>query len=456
MVHRHRLSTLSLAFAFSSSLCACIGDQVDLGESTNPSTPRGALCANSTTLDGDVTAGSQEELNELAGCEVITGNFYISPFLGPDFTPLGSLERVDGTLDIGRLSVLDRLDVPEDESAAQFALLDSGWIESFEGFEQLTSVGSLWLRGILAPSLAPLSNLRTLTNGGTLSIGPCLNLADLQGLENLTGIVDVSLSCDSLVSLRGLNVPRRMREFSVIAPQLTDLGDFHVEELTSLQLYGTQLTHLDALSQLTSASRIDIYDNGQLTNADGLDALQGVEELTISANGRLTELPEFAALGHLGGLRVTSNAALRNLPIIPTLMLQFDGRGDYRTRDYPDPWANAAPEDIAYFTPDFVIISANPSLEDVTLPAGWIGSRLIEIAGNSRLRSITLNTTRSADYLGIDGNPVLESVDLGDLTQAARLVVADNPLLPLDGFDDVQSFDRVVTSGPAVPEEPAP
>jgi hypothetical protein len=460
MVHQHRLSTL-VFFAFSSgSLCACIGDQVDLGESTNPSTPLGSLCENSTTIQGSVSAGSQEELNELAGCEVITGDLFVFPFFDPDFTPLASLVRVDGTLDVGRYSFLDNLDpISDEELARQTSLLDSGWINSLEGFENLTSAGNLWLRGVLAPSLAPLSNLRTLTDGGTLSIGPCLNLSSLTGLENLTGIVDVSLSCNSLVSLSGLNFPRRMRNLTLVSPQLTDLGDFDVEELTSLQIYGTQLENLDALARLTTVGSIDLFSNERLVSADGLAGLEVVGELTISANGMLDHLPDFSALGSLGGLRLTSNYALRRLPSFPTMQLEFDNyEQTFSTPDEPDAWADAAPEDLARYTPDVVEISGNQSLEDVTLPVGWIGARRIEIAGNDHLRSVTLNTTRSTDYLGIASNPLLESVELGDLSRAARLLIAGNPLLPLDIFDDVESFERRVTSGPAVPapEEPAP
>jgi len=184
-----------------------------------------------------------------------------------------------------------------------------------------------------------------------------------------------------------------------------------------------------------------------------------VEELTIAANGSLDHLSDFPALGHLGGLRVTSNAALTRLPTFPTMQLEFENyEQTFSTPDDPDAWANAGPSEIARFTPDVVDISGNGSLEEVTLPVGWLGARTIEITGNERLRSITLTTTRSADYLAIGSNPQLESIELGDLTRASRLVVADNPLLPLEGFDDVQSFDRLVTSGPAVPlpEEPAP
>src|SRR5690242_8110072 len=111
MVHHHRLNSYVLSVALSSiNLCACIGDQIDLGESSNPGTPRGSRCATSTTVEGNVTAGNQEELNELAGCEAITGDLYIFPFFEPDFTPLASLQRVEGTLDVGRMSFLGNLD----------------------------------------------------------------------------------------------------------------------------------------------------------------------------------------------------------------------------------------------------------------------------------------------------------------------------------------------------------
>src|SRR6187401_528750 len=115
MVRHHRLDPFIITFALSWSLCACVGEQVDLGESTNPSTPRGSLCATSTSFEGNVTAGNQQQLNELAGCEVITGDLFIFPFFDPDFTPLASLQRVGGTLDVGRLSFLDNLDPISDE-----------------------------------------------------------------------------------------------------------------------------------------------------------------------------------------------------------------------------------------------------------------------------------------------------------------------------------------------------
>jgi hypothetical protein len=458
MVQHHYLSTLGLAFAFSSSLCACVGEQVDLGESTNPSTPVGSRCAAGTTLDGNVTAGTQEELNDLAGCEVITGDLFIFPFFDPDFTPLASLQRVGGTLDVGRYSFLDNLDpISDEEVSRQMALLDSGWINSFAGFESLTSVGNLWLRGILASSLAPLSNLRTLTDGGTLDIGPCLNLQSLEGLENLTGIVDVSLSCTSLTSLRGLNIPRRLRNFTIIAPELIDLGDFGVEELTSLQIYGTQLRDLAALGQLKTAVSIDIFGNDSLLDADGLAALELVDDLSISLNGSLDQLPDFPALGHLGALRITSNVRLKRLPSFPMMQLDFDTyEQNFTTPDNPDPWAIAAPEDIDRYTPEVVQISGNASIEDVTLPVGWIGARDIEISSNDRLKSVTFTSTRSADRLTITGNPQLESVALGDMRRALRLLIAANPRLPLEPFDDVQSFERLVTAGPVVPDEPAP
>jgi hypothetical protein len=46
------------------------------------------------------------------------------------------------------------------------------------------------------------------------------------------------------------------------------------------------------------------------------------------------------------------------------------------------------------------------------------------------------------------------SVNLGHSPGGGAWVVAASPLLPLDIFDDVETLERLVTSGPAIPEEP--
>jgi hypothetical protein len=458
MVHHHRLSTLVITVAFSSGdLCGCVGDQVDLGESTNPSTPSGSLCAASTTLSGRATAGNQQELNDLAGCEVITGDLFIYPFEDPDFTPLSALRRVQGTLEIGRLPFLDDNDFSQEIVDQTFALRDAGWISSLAGFENLSAVGNLILEGVSAPTLAPLRNLSALTDGGALQIGPCVNLEDLTGLENLTGIVDLPLSCGSLVSLRGLTFPRRMRDVFLETPALGDLGNFGVEELRTLRVSGTQLVNLDALSELTVADALEIGENPLLTSMDGLGNLQRAGSLMVFFNDSLDHLPEFETLYELGALDLVANLALTRIPSFPGLRRLFDEQVQtFADQPDPDPWPNMAPTDLARFTPEFLRIASSPLIEEVTIPYGWIGARDIEIGALDGLRRLTFTSMRSAEFLAISLNAVLESVDLGDMRRVTDLVVADNAVLPLDVFDDLETFERLVTSGPAVPEEPAP
>jgi len=459
MVHHRRLDILVITFAFSSGgLCACVGEQVDLGESTNPSTPSGSRCATSTTLEGSVSAGNQQELDDLAGCEVITGDLYIFPFEGADFTPLTALRRVHGTLDVGRLSFVDDLtQLTQEEVDRQFALRDAGWISSLAGFENLTAVGNLLLEGVSAPTLEPLRNLSALTDGGTLQIGPCVNLEDLTGLENVTGIVDLMLSCGSLVSLRGLSFPSRMRDVFLETPALSDLGDPAIEELRELRINGTQLENLDELSELTLADVLEIGQNPVLASMDGIGNLTRVDQLRVFFNDSLEQLPEFETLYELGGLELVANLALTRIPSFPGLRRLFDEQVQtYADQPDPDPWVNMAPTDLARFTPEYVHVYSSPLIEEITIPFGWIGARDVEIGALDGLRRLTFTSMRSAEFLSIAANPLLETVDLGDLRRVTDLVVADNAVLPLDLFDDLETFDRLVTPGPAIPEEPAP
>lgn len=424
---------------------ACSGETVSLGENVRYLEASGSRCRSASTVEGSVRASNQAQIDELAGCEVIEGDLFVNPFENPDLQPLASLRVVGGTLDLGRYSLFDEItDDYEEQLEREGDLLESGWLASFEGLEQLESVGSISLQGISAPSLAPLANLRGLTQSGRLSIGICQNLADLQGLENLRGVVDLQILCDSLESLRGLSFPTRMGNVTIGGSNLRDLGDLALEVVEDLDIRNTALENLDALSTLTNADRLMLSSNPALTNLDGLNTLQQSDAVRIISNPALERLPEFDSLGVLRELVLLENERLVELPAFPYLVTVLEGSASLRDPAF----------DREYFRLDSLRIEDNPALERLHLPGAWALAGLIQISDNASLESIAFTQMEAADHVTIENNPALAQVDVGALRTVDELYVLNNPLLPLAGFDSLRTFESELSNGPAGGAEP--
>lgn len=428
---------------------ACSADTVDLGEVSNDLTAA-SRCQESTLVEGSVLVENQAQLDELEGCEEIAGNFYIRPFAGADFRPLAALNTVGGALVLGRLTAFDMLDLPLEVQERigeimeqEQALLQSGCFSSLEGFEGLERVGSLSLNGVGTPDLQAFSNLSTLSNGGVLEIGACANLRALTGLEQLSGIVALTQLCNSLESLAGPRFAPSMSNAYIFGTSLADLGSFAPESVNELRIEDTALENLDALSRLSRATHIDVYGNPSLTNVDAFDALNYVGYLRIANSPLLERLPELTSIYELSTLSIVGNDALTNIPSIPNI---------YLVRGLME-WGNLAPEDALRIRPDLIQIIGNRSLESVAIPAGWLGVSYLDIGNNDSLTSIDLANVHAADALWIGTNAALTSVNLGLLETVDDLRVIDNPSLPLEPFDAVQTFRRIVQSGPLEPDQ---
>jgi hypothetical protein len=437
--------------AYALALCsgACSGETVDVGEVTRDLEAAPSRCTESTLVQGSVLIESQAQVDELEGCERIEGNLHVRPFDGADFRPLGALREVGGALELGRMTALDYLELPIEEQERfdeilepELALLDAGWLTSLEGFENLELAGSLALSGVGAPDLGPLSNLFALTNGGVLQIGPCTNLLSLEGLEQLRGVVDLSLNCNSLTTLAGPRFGARMGNVIIEGTNITDLGTFAPEVVNELRIQGTAIENLDALSGLAFATSVDLFDNPSLIDVEALDALFDVGYLRIGNSPLLERVPELTSLSELHTLSIVGNASLTNFPSLP-------GVGPL----IPDTeWGNLAAEDALRVRPDIIQVVGNPALETLVIPRGWLAVSYLEIAANDGLASIDLSSLHAAEQVAITANPALVSVNLGLLETADDLRIIDNPLLPLEPFDAVQTFRRIVQPGPLTPD----
>jgi hypothetical protein len=424
---------------------ACAGDTFELGEVSRDVEASPSRCESSALVEGSVVLENQEQIEQLEGCEEIAGDLYIRPFAGADFSSLAALKKVGGALELGRLTVFDLEDAPLEVqdgidaiNEQEQALLDSGCFTSLVGFEGLERAGSLSLNGVGAADLQGFSNLSALTNGGVLQIGPCSNLRDLGGLERLSGVVELTQQCNSLESLAGPSFAPSMSNAYIVGASLADLGSFAPESVNELRIEDTALENLDALSQLSRANHIDIFGNRALSNADALEALSFVGDLRIANSPLLERLPELAAIYELDTLSITGNDALTNVPSLPNIGLVSG----------PAEWGNLAPEEAVRVRPDILQITGNSALQSLAIPAGWLAVGYLDISSNGQLTRIDLGNLHAADALAIGGNPALTSVELGSLETVDDLRIVNNPLLPLEPFDAVQAFRRLVQPGP--------
>lgn len=421
---------------------ACSGDTIDLGNNRGPLTATSPSCDIPTDSGNSVVVFNQADVDRLAGCTTLP-NLFVVPFENPDFTPLGSLVRIEGEAELGQFNLPD--DIVDGDELDAFSdeltrLLASGWLNSLEGFEALEQIGNLRVNGLGVSSLESLSNLSALTDGGVLEINGCTALRDLTGLENLAGVVELIVFCETLESLRGFDFPDVMGTLAIGAP-LTDLGAFDASRVGYLSLGGTALTNLDGLSSLASADSVVIGGNPELVDVGGLDGLSGNLDLNVNGNFALETLPDFPRVQGLTSLQVVANSALRNLPAFPGILESFERMSEF-TPPAPAPF---------WFDVDQVRVSLNPALEAIAIPRALTAASVVEIASNAALKTIAFADVESMNELFIADNPALERVELGALERVDSLTLVNNPLLSPAAFDGVQV--RQVSEG-ELEEEP--
>jgi hypothetical protein len=427
-----------LLAALTAFISACSGDRVNVGEDTlEPTVPSNSRCADDSRLAEDVTVTNQSELSALEGCEVIDGDLYVVPFAGADLRPLHALTSVEGTLAFAEAPGT----VLGSEVARIQALNEAGWLTSLEGLESLESVGALQLHG-LSTGLAPLANLRVVTEGW-LEIVRCNDLRDLDGLQNVAGIDTLTLVCESLESMTGIQLPPSMTSLYIDAASLTDLGSFAVEGVESdMAIMNTRLQNLDALSGLRYVGGgLVLQNNPALDDMSGLDGLEVLGTLIIRDNASIEVMPPFTALSRIEGLMVYDNLRLRELPTFPALYADvgvLDGLDeDERART------------LLAWRPDLIEVVGNPELEQLSIPRGWSSGSHVAVRNNAKIKVVDFARLESIDRLVISGNPLLDSVELGALATVASLKVQDNPLLAPSDFDPVQTFERDMSGNAA-------
>lgn len=417
-------------------IAACSGEVVNLGENSSE------LVTNSTCAvdtGAPIFVQNQSQLDALAGCEQLSSDLVVFPFEDVDLSPLSALRTVAGTLDLGRQPVLEQ-DVVGVLSTERIlrdqALVAGGWLTSLDGLEALESAGALTIQGLGATSLAPLSNLRALTQGGALELESCTRLRTLEGLENISGLTDVFLRCDSLTTIAGLPLPSVVGNLVIQGTNITDLGDFDVIRADRLSIVATSLTNLDALSSVETAEALNIGNNELLTSVDGVANIGTLSELLVHDNAVLERLPDFVNVSLIEVVDVQDNPLLRNLPSFPSVSTLF-----LRDQEFE------LPAQRLNLNADALVVTGNAALEEIIVPSLLPAIRFVQIERNAALTHISFSDMEAADFVSIADNPVLQSVDVGNLA-VDDLQVLGNPQLGLDDFDGVRTFEQQLSSEP--------
>jgi hypothetical protein len=433
---------------------ACSADSVDLG--TVPAPPEGSgsgRCALSSVLEGSVLVTDQAGLDELAGCEEITGNLEIAPVEGASLAPLASLRRVGGTLELGSVSwllagpELSSDDIAEAERYGE--LVQRGWLDSLEGLEKLQSVAGLALLGVSAPDLHALRALENIgpsewygTVSGSLVVASAQNLRDLSGLENARGIGRIEVRGTQLESLDGLNVGDSAQSIALVAsPRLRDI---------------------DALGSIATTGAVTIEETG-IESLEGLAAWRGTDQLTLWDNPALVDVSRIGQLHFVGTINMKNNDALTSLPSLASFetldaIFIVDNNG---LEELDLDLVNAYPRgflDVGTFSRGFrfptqrVEVQGNSNLRRLRLAGshGLADIQFLTVTDNPALTQIDFPHLAKVDWLIVNSNATLSSVGIPALKTVDTLEVLNNPALSEATFDHVKTFE-ILMSGNAAP-----
>jgi hypothetical protein len=449
------LSVARLASTARLALCAallgCADESINMGEGLPVAEDSAQLsssrCADSTLLAGPIVVRNQEEVDALAGCQVIDGDLSVMAFEGANLRALHALSEVRGTLRIGDGPYPDP-SVPQDveyheeyhEELQRQQELNEAWLSSLEGLEALQRAGALLVTGLTAEDVRPLTSLQSLTERH-LMLQSAPNLKSLDGLQSLAGLRRlVVVGARRLTSLDGLTLPDYMSQLHVEGADLRELEPIGVSVIDDLHLADTQLEGLEAFANLTVAGDIALIANRELRSLAGLNHLEQMANLAIEHNIALTEAADFARLRRVGNLRFVANPLLASLPSFPAL-LQLD----YVEETPPQL------EQSLLLRPDVIQIFGMDALSTLSLPAGLPSASLVRIENNPNLRQIEFTSQVYIEYLSILDNPLLEGVSTGALDKINVLNLADNPLLSTGSFDGVRRLDTTSIAGNGAP-----
>jgi hypothetical protein len=434
--------------------CASHGIDLGGGVLTQP-LERGARCQDSTTLFGDVRVTSQQDVEDLEGCEEIRGDLTIQLFAEANLTPLHALRVVEGAFVLGASLISELSDEQRgdselfDETLLVEQALRGTWLASLGGLESLERVAALALMDTAVSDLSPLAQLREIggpsvspsnvAQSNDLAIQGNPLLRDFTGLEQAHGVTELQIGFNGAIeSLDGLTLGPELTAFLVFEePALTDIDAVSpVTTLGALTLDTVGVTNLDALSGLQLVEgAISIGNNPDLVDVSGLGNLRVATSIELFNNATLKTVPSFQSY------RIPPETIfIGENPELKELTFDFfnSSPSDFRVDD----------ERISRSTGG-TMIRNNATLRSVAFPAapneyvGVSAMQVVAFESNPSLAEIDFSGLSRADLLAILQNPALRQVNLGVLARVDTLQITDNPALDTSVFDPVLTFERI-------------
>lgn len=428
--------TSAAAMGLCATLLGCSEESINMGEGVRDversGVPSSSRCAESPILKEDVVVHNQQELDALEGCEVIEGSLYVAAFEGGQLRALHALRAVSNEIAIGQTP--DPYGESEHDVWVWQMLTEKGWLSSLEGLDALESAASLYVMGLTAKDLAPLSSLRWLT-ASYVGIESAHQLKNLDGLQNLTGLRSLRVvGAPQLESLDGLTLARSMDYLELSNVDLRRVKPLEAQSIQTVWLVATQLHDLTPFANLDGVTGIQISSNQKLESLAGLEGLSFVESLNVSYNPSLLDVPDFDQAYGLQELRIIDNPKLARLPAFPALGFGIE------TYQVTPPG-----EELIITRPEVIQLQELSSVTTFSMPPGWASAGIVQIENNANLQSIEFTGQTYVDYLLIQNNPLLETVSIGVLDKVNEIHVVDNPRFSVSAFDGIRHLDMTAS-----------
>ncbi len=341
-----------------------------------------------TSIGGSLSIYGNDALTSLTGLDNLT-------FIGGDLA-IGPLLDDGGSSSVNRNSALTSLTGLNSLTSigGNLSIYGNDALTSLTGLENLNSIGGnleigIFYWGVLYgnPALTSISALATIDagtiNSWTIAGNESLSTCSVQSLCNYLTSPNGSVNIYS--NAPGCNNPAEVAsDCGISLPCLpfgnyyllsqADIDNFQVnypgctELAGDVEISGSDITHLDGLSNLTSIGEdLSIYGDSSLTDLTGLTSLTSLGgSLIIYSNNSLTSLSGLDGLNSIGGY--TAIGIRRGMSVY-----------------------------------------GNPNLTNITglenIEAGSVGN--LQILGNHSLSDCAINSI--CDYLAIPGsNPWIE------------------------------------------------
>lgn len=249
---------------------------------------------------GDIEVFTQTELNQLAGCEVIEGDLFVSGINGgpdniTDLSPLISLREVTDALAIQNTLISSAEGLNNLERVNRLIFFNNKNVEEITAIRNLE--GQLqtlvFVQNQKLESIQPVSGIK----GDSLDIMVITGNNQLKNLDGLEQVKHIN-SLDINGNLRLENIDG-LRNLTRVDRDITFVGSNRLENIdgfSSLAEVGRSLVLVDheflkdvnGLSQLTNVGGAMVIQNcDQLTNVNALGKLESVGNLWLAENDQL-------------------------------------------------------------------------------------------------------------------------------------------------------------------------